>query len=291
MDGSNFVAPLELKFASEGVGEFEGYGAIFGNIDSHGDLIAPGAFAASLAQHKAKGTMPAMFVQHGPALGGDSLPSGVWQEVEEDSRGLKVKGKISALDTDHGRRLRGLMQDGAMRGLSIGYRVAPGGAATGRKAGQPRRTLNTLDLVEISIVRDPSNIEAQVSGIKSESDPLRASTAIAAAMRLHDKSMGENYAYSSPRDKALLMNHLRDAHEALTGTRAPTDLDGWKEIPTVREIERMLREEFSLSRSEASAVAERRFKSVPRDEGGETKSEDTSALRSVLDGFKLPSFS
>lgn len=290
MIGSHFVAPLEVKFASDGVGEFEGYGAIFGNVDSHGDMIVPGAFAASLAQHKASGTLPAMFVQHGPAFGGDALPAGVWTGIEEDERGLKVKGKISALDTDYGRRIRSLVQDGAMRGLSIGYKVPTGGAVYGKKAGEPRRTLKSVHVVEISLVREGSNADATVSGIKADIDPLRASSSLAAAMRLHDKSMGDSYSYASPRDKALLMNHLRDAHEALTGARAPEDLDGWKDIPTVREIERMLREEFDLSRSQASEIASRRFKAAPRDEVEEAKSEPATALRGVLDGFKLPSF-
>ena len=253
-------------------------------------MIVPGAFAASLAQHKAAGTMPAMFVQHGPALGGDALPAGVWHEFEEDARGLKVKGKLSALDTDHGRRLRSLMQDGAMRGLSIGYRVPTGGATLGKKAGEPRRTLKALNLVEVSIVREASNSEARVDGIKADADPLRAVSALAAAMRLQDKSMGDSYSYASPRDKALLMNHLRDAHEALTGIRAPDDLDGWKDLPTVREIERMLREECGLSRSEASALTERRFKSAPRDEVSDVKSAPLADLASSLGGFKLPSF-
>lgn len=292
----HYVAPVEFKFASDGAGEFDGYGAIFGNVDGHGDMIVPGAFTASLAQHKARGTMPAMFVQHGPVLGGDSLPAGVWHDVGEDERGLKVKGKISALDTDHGRRIRGLMQDGAMKGLSIGYRVATGGATLGKKAGEPRRTLKTLHLLEVSIVRDPANAEAQISGIKADADAARASTSLAAAMRLHDKSMGETYSYASPRDKALLMNHLRDAHEALTGSRAPDDLDGWKEGPTIREIERMLREEFGLSRSQATRIAEHGLKSnPPRDEDGD-EANDTAmkaavdALAAGLKSFSLPTF-
>jgi phage head maturation protease len=40
----------ELKFAaadpeSESIGKFGGYGAVFKNVDSYGDVIEPGAFA------------------------------------------------------------------------------------------------------------------------------------------------------------------------------------------------------------------------------------------------------
>ncbi|MBW4980833.1 hypothetical protein KZZ05_21395, partial [Marinobacter adhaerens] len=57
------VAPLELKFAgSPDAGEFEGYGAFFGNTDLHGDRILPGAFAATLAERKAAGGSVPMHV-------------------------------------------------------------------------------------------------------------------------------------------------------------------------------------------------------------------------------------
>lgn len=164
---NRFGVAAEFKFSDTGNGTFDGYGAVFGNTDSHGDVIRPGAFVDTIAQHKAQGTMPALYVEHGPVTGGDPLPSGVWTSLEEDAHGLKGVGKISALDTDHGRRLRGLMQDGALRGLSIGYRVAQNGSTSGTKAGEPRRILTKLHLVEVSIVRDPSNPLARVDSIKA----------------------------------------------------------------------------------------------------------------------------
>lgn len=165
---NRYASAAEFKFAADpSTGVFEGYAAVFGNADSHGDVIRPGAFTDSLTAHKAAGTMPALYVEHGPAFGGDPLPSGVWTSLVEDTKGLRGEGKISALDTDHGRRLRGLMQDGAMRGLSIGYRVAPGGATPGTKSSEPRRTLTALRLVEVSIVRDPSNTLARVDSVKN----------------------------------------------------------------------------------------------------------------------------
>ena len=50
-------------------------------------------------------------------------------------------------------------------------------------------------------------------------------------MRLHDKNMGaEPYMGTNAKDKAVLMNHLRDAHEALTGQRAPDGMENWKAL-------------------------------------------------------------
>ena len=61
---------VELKLAAPDSGvdamSFEGYGAVFGNVDSYGDVIAPGAFAAYLADVEAgKQNWPAMLLQHG----------------------------------------------------------------------------------------------------------------------------------------------------------------------------------------------------------------------------------
>lgn len=258
------VASIDLKFApNDPTGEFEGYGSVFGNVDQHGDKILPGAFAASLAEHKAAGRRIPMHLNHGlPGLGG-RRGVGVWNDLTEDGRGLRVKGRISGMNTDPGRLLYEQIKDGAFPGLSIGYRLAPGGAAYGTKAGEPRRTLKALHLAEVSLVDDPSNPGALVEGIKSaafQADTGSAAGSIASAMRIHDRLMGGSsydYGSASPKDRAQLMNHLRDAHEALTGDRAPIDLGGWKAAPTLRDVEAMLREECGLSRKDACALAER----------------------------------
>ena len=289
------VAPLEVKFAgSPDAGEFEGYGAFFGNIDLVGDRILPGAFAATLAERKAAGGMVPMHVNHGfPQLGGQRAV-GVWTDMGEDAKGLRVKGKISGMNTDAGRHLFERVKDGAFPGMSIGFKVAPGGAVYGTKAGEPRRTLKAVHLGEISLVDTPANVSAVIDAFKTalaQPDHTAAATAIASAMRLHDKHMGsDSYGYGSAtlKERAQVMNHLRDGYEALTGSRAPDDLMAWKAAPTIRELEALFREEFGLSHAQARAVAERRFKIAPRDEGSEAKHQDAAALSEVLSGFKLP---
>jgi HK97 family phage prohead protease len=173
MSVEHIAAPLEVKFAEAGAdpaGTFSGMASVFGVVDSHGDSVVPGAFAASLAEHKARGSLPIMYAMHGPALGADPLPSGVWQEMRETPEGLHVKGRISALDTDYGKRIRGLIADGALGSLSIGFRVRPGGAAHNAKAlpGEAHRTLKSVSLIEVSLVPTGSNPQAKVQHIKSE---------------------------------------------------------------------------------------------------------------------------
>lgn len=164
------IERIEVKFATDAVdaktGEFKGYGAIFANLDSHGDVIEPGAFKKSLSEWKSKGKLPSMKLMHGSALNpfGDDLPIGKYTKMEEDSRGLYVEGKLSGLDTDHGRRIHGLMLDGVLDGLSIGYQVK---AFVPGMGDEVRRRLQHLNLREVSLVDDPSNDKARVTAVKA----------------------------------------------------------------------------------------------------------------------------
>lgn len=157
---------IELKFAGEtDAGSFEGYASVFGVRDSKGDVVAPGAFATTLASMKARGFNVPMYLNHGAAMGGDPLPAGVWDSIEEDDTGLAVKGRMLGLNTDLGRYRYELAKGGALRGLSIGYTTRK--ADYGKTPDQPRRTLKALDLFEISLVDDPANPAARVTGMKS----------------------------------------------------------------------------------------------------------------------------
>jgi uncharacterized protein len=122
----------ETKFATTSVdtatGIFEGYGAVFANLDSHRDIIVRGAFQSSLAAWRTKGRLPAMKLQHGSSVYPfsslvDDLPIGKFLEMREDSHGLFLRGQLIPIDTDLGRRLLSLMSAGVLDGLSIGYRV------------------------------------------------------------------------------------------------------------------------------------------------------------------------
>jgi hypothetical protein len=61
MEYSGF--PLHIKSLSD-TGQIEGLAAGYGNVDSHGDIIAPGAFATSIAMAKANDRWPVMLLHH-----------------------------------------------------------------------------------------------------------------------------------------------------------------------------------------------------------------------------------
>lgn len=161
----HFSIDAEFKFADEAKGVFEGYASVFGGIDSYGDQVAPGAFTRTLAERKASGRSLPMYMQHGPILGADPRPVGVWDSVQEDGKGLKVSGHLIGLHTETGKYNMALVKEGAMRGLSIGYRAIK--ADYPNKPGQPRRILKDVNLGEISIVDNPADASAQISAFKA----------------------------------------------------------------------------------------------------------------------------
>jgi HK97 family phage prohead protease len=163
MDRINCVA--EFKFANADTGTFEGYASVFGGLDSYGDQIAPGAFTRTLAERKAKGAGLPMYMQHGRMLGADPRPVGVWDSVQEDGTGLKVSGHLVGLNTETGKYNLALVKEGAMKGLSIGFRAVK--ADYPKAAGGPRRILKDVHLGEISIVDDPADKAAGITAIKA----------------------------------------------------------------------------------------------------------------------------
>jgi HK97 family phage prohead protease len=157
------LAPTESKDMT-----FEGYGAVFGNVDSYGDVIQPGAFAESLAVAAKSEVWPAMLLQHGGwGMGAEDMtPIGIWTSLSEDGVGLKVTGKLA--DTARGREAYALLKMDprpAISGLSIGY--IPKEWAQRSKPEEPRRTLKKVDLMEVSLVTFPANGKARISAVKS----------------------------------------------------------------------------------------------------------------------------
>jgi hypothetical protein len=147
----------------------------FGNVDSYGDTVAPGAFAKTISDAKnGNAPWPAMLSQHG---GNDPTPVGIWTGMDEDEHGMKLKGKL-AINNKRGANIYALLKmkpRPALNGLSIGYRVRD--AENHRSGSGPngaKRTLKQIDLVECSIVTFPADQFARVASVKQwvETDPV-----------------------------------------------------------------------------------------------------------------------
>lgn len=151
----------DLKFADSG--SFEGYASVFNSVDDLGDTVLPGAYADTL---KSRTRPVRMYFNHD-----SSMPIGKWLDLEEDGHGLKVRGQLTpghSLASD----VKALLAHRAVDGLSIGYRIPPGGSA---KEGKIRQ-LKRIDLFEVSVVTtpaergariDPESIKSAIEGINS----------------------------------------------------------------------------------------------------------------------------
>ena len=162
---------LDVPFEKDSIdesGKFTGYGSVFGGKpDSYGDVIAYGAFGKSVIGGGRNKSGVAMLWQHNA-----DKPIGVWEQMYEDNRGLKVHGQI-AVETQLGHDVHVLMKMGAIKGLSIGWDLPRG------KDKQPSkdsfsidektkiRTLKQIDLWEVSPVTFPAQIRARITGVKS----------------------------------------------------------------------------------------------------------------------------
>lgn len=151
----------------------EGYASVFGLADKGGDVVSPGAYAASLKALKQRGDKVRMLWQHDPAQ-----PIGIWDEVFEDMRGLFVRGRLLE-DVARAREARALLEAGAVDGLSIGYRTI----RAEPRAGGGRRLIE-LELWEVSLVTFPMQHEARLmakTNALSELAALRAQVQAARA--------------------------------------------------------------------------------------------------------------
>lgn len=169
----HFICPFEIKSDNSNDGVITGYGSVFGNVDSYGDIVAKGAFKSTIQESKSGAkSWPAMLLQHGGTSAEDKMPVGIWLDMDEDERGLKLKGKLA--NTKRGRdtfELLKMQPRPALNGLSIGHRCTDYEV---HKAGSPaRRTIKAVDSVEVSLVTFPANSRARITGVKSrlEAEP------------------------------------------------------------------------------------------------------------------------
>jgi HK97 family phage prohead protease len=151
---------FEVKAVDDENGTLEGYASVFGGApDSYGDIIAPGAFAESLAKHRREGTAPLMLWGHNAT----EPPIGNWTELAEDGKGLWVKGEVDLADP-LGARVHRALKRKAMKGLSIGYETKDFETDPKRPGV---RILKAVDLWEVSPVNFAAQVRAAVDTVKS----------------------------------------------------------------------------------------------------------------------------
>ena len=175
---------FEVKVAGEGdARRLVGHGACFLNVDSVGDIIAPGAFKADMESFLADG-----FVG---GLNHDwDQPIGRIMSAVEDGKGLYFES-TPIVDTSHGTDVLKLCSgpNPIIRKMSIGYRIMPNGARfiddpteiyamwdrhlympsdqDKKRAENGVRLLERIKVLEVSPVTIPANDRAAMRLTKS----------------------------------------------------------------------------------------------------------------------------
>lgn len=145
---------LEIKADGEDF-VIEGWGAIFGNVDSYNDIIEHGAFAKTLSENRDR---ISLCYQHNI-----SNPIGKINVLEERPRGLWLQSRISDAEPSVKQKIK----EGILKEFSIGYSTVKY-MMDDTEPMNPIRRLKEVKLWEISLVTIAANPLATLDKIKSE---------------------------------------------------------------------------------------------------------------------------
>lgn len=152
---SKLEVPFELK-AVDDAGNFEGYAAVFNNVDLGDDVILPGAFTRVKTTRGGKLKL---------ALYHDLTRLVGAADYSQDDHGLYLKGKVN-LAVSYARDAYELMKAEILDSMSIGFNTIK--ADFEERAGRRVRIIKEAELWEASFVPFGMNPAAQVLTVKSD---------------------------------------------------------------------------------------------------------------------------
>jgi HK97 family phage prohead protease len=152
-------------------GEFIGYASVFGNVDSYGEAVAPGAFAASLKEWAESGQVI-------PVLWGHNMMDpdynvGAVISAEETDRGLKVHARLD-MDSPKGAQVYRLLKGGRVGQMSFAFDVLASHEVPKSDDTEAHISLDELKLYEVSIVPIGANQETEILAVKSAAGAMAA---------------------------------------------------------------------------------------------------------------------
>ena len=156
------VASIERKEAGEdGVLHIKAYALAFGNVDSWGDIIAPGACDKFLASEDFK--RMALCYQHNI-----SEVVGVITDAGVDEKGMWIEADV--LPTTTGKDVQTLIKAGAVKEFSIGYYATEYHFEKVDGHAYDIRVLDAITIVEVSPVTRAANPEAVLIDAKRDNN-------------------------------------------------------------------------------------------------------------------------
>lgn len=154
-------------------GQFQAYASVFGNKDSYGDVVMPGAFTDTLAGWKDSGnSIPLLF---GHNMSDPDFNIGSVVDAKEDDHGLLVTGELD-LEASKAAQTYRLIKGRRINQMSFAYDVLEGGFATRQKDPNGKDDadnqeevfeLRKLKLYEVSVVPIGANQETEITAVKA----------------------------------------------------------------------------------------------------------------------------
>lgn len=162
------TVPLKVKAGPDdglGEGQFIGYASVFGNVDSYGDIVQPGAFADTLTEWAGKGDpIPVLW---GHDMFDPFSNIGAVMAAEEDDNGLKVTAQLD-LESPKAMQVYRLLKGRRVSQMSFAYDVIDS------EQKDDGNHLRKLKLYEVSVVPIGANQETEILAVKSHAAALAA---------------------------------------------------------------------------------------------------------------------
>lgn len=168
-------------------GEFTAYASVFGNKDSYGDVVLPGAFAETLTEWKDSGNVIPLLFGHNMSDPDYNIGSVI--EAKEDDRGLLTRNQLD-MENPKAVQVYRLLKGRRLSQMSFAYDVLEGGEAQREKSAggdtEMVYELRKLKLYEVSVVPIGANQETEILAVKAAQSALRLG-----AGDLNEKSRAE----------------------------------------------------------------------------------------------------
>lgn len=146
-------SPDHIK-SDEATGTWQGYGAVFGNVDDGRDVIAKGAFKSF--RKKRNGAIRVPLYHDTRRIVGEA-------KVSQDDKGLLVEGTLN-MELPDALVAQTLMKDGSIDAMSVGFNILDKGGSW--DDDYTLFTITKAELWEVSLVPFGMNRKAKITTVK-----------------------------------------------------------------------------------------------------------------------------
>lgn len=234
---------MGVKSASDDQsGSFTGYASVFGNKDSYGDMVIPGAFTESLKSYGENGSGIPCYWSH--QMSDPMMCIGWTKSAVEDEHGLKVDVQLD-LENPNGAQAYKLIKAGVVNQMSFSFEIEEYAEAKSDDLGWYTE-LRQLRIFEVSLVQVGANQETELLDVKSRLSDIQDSQSLPAGItdRLTKaQELIESVIGGEATDPVATDNHVSDEEQSEANGEDPREVDKPEELPEAKSDTLMLADE------------------------------------------------